>query len=69
MSVTVKDLKEYLDNFQDDDPVCAVGAYKKTELQTRLVDLIFIGGMKPEECKTPIFVMEVQELPEEEAAE
>ena len=68
-SVTVKELKEYLANYKDDDPVCVVGAYKETDLQTRLVDLNFFGVLKPGEYEYPIFLMEIKDLPEEEAAE
>lgn len=32
---TVKDLKEYLANYKDDDPICVIGAYREGELQTR----------------------------------
>lgn len=67
--VTVKDLKEYLANYKDDDQVCVVGAYKETDLQTRLVDLNFFGVLKPGEYEYPIFLMEIKDLPEEEAAE
>ena len=68
-SVTVKKLKEYLANYKDDDPVCVVGAYRENELQTRLVDLNFFGVLKPGEYEYPIFLMEIKDLPEEEAAE
>ena len=68
-SVTVKELKEYLANYKDDDPVCVVGAYRENELQTRLVDLNFFGVLKPGEYEYPIFLMEIKDLPEEEAAE
>ena len=68
-SVTVKELKEYLENYKDDDPVCVVGAYRENELQTRLVDLNFFGVLKPGEYEYPIFLMEIKDLPEEEAAE
>ena len=65
-SVTVKELKEYLANYKDDDPVCVVGAYRETDLQTRLVDLNFFGVLKPGEYEYPIFLMEIKDLPEEE---
>ena len=68
-SVTVKKLKEYLANYKDEDPVCVVGAYRENELQTRLVDLNFFGVLKPGEYEYPIFLMEIKDLPEEEAAE
>lgn len=68
-SVTVKELKEYLANYKDDDPVCVVGAYRENDLQTRLVDLNFFGVLKPGEYEYPIFLMEIKDLPEEEAAE
>lgn len=68
-SVTVKELKEYLANYKDEDPVCVVGAYRENELQTRLVDLNFFGVLKPGEYEYPIFLMEIKDLPEEEAAE
>lgn len=68
-SVTVKKLKEYLANYKDDDPVCVVGAYRETDLQTRLVDLNFFGVLKPGEYEYPIFLMEIKDLPEKEAAE
>ena len=68
-SVTVKKLKEYLANYKDDDPVCVVGTYRETDLQTRLVDLNFFGVLKPGEYEYPIFLMEIKDLPEEEAAE
>lgn len=68
-SVTVKELKEYLANYKDDDLVCVVGAYRETDLQTRLVDLNFFGVLKPGEYEYPIFLMEIKDLPEEEAAE
>ena len=65
-SVTVKELKEYLANYKDEDPVCVVGAYRENELQTRLVDLNFFGVLKPGEYEYPIFLMEIKDLPEEE---
>ena len=69
-SVTVKELKEYLANYKDEDPVCVVGAYRENELQTRLVDLNFFGVLKPGEYEYPIFLMEIKEYPEkQEAAE
>lgn len=68
-SVTVKELKEYLANYKDDDPVCVVGAYRENDLQTRLVGLNFFGVLKPGEYEYPIFLMEIKDLPEEEAAE
>lgn len=68
-SVTVKELKEYLANYKDEDPVCVVGAYRENDLQTRLVDLNFFGVLKPGEYEYPIFLMEIKDLPEEEAAE
>lgn len=68
-SVTVKKLKEYLANYKDDDPICVVGAYRENDLQTRLVDLNFFGVLKPGEYEYPIFLMEIKDLPEEEAAE
>ena len=69
-SVTVKELKEYLANYKDDDPVCVVGAYRENDLQTRLVDLNFFGVLKPGEYEYPIFLMEIKEYPkEQEAAE
>lgn len=68
-SVTVKKLKEYLANYKDEDPVCVVGAYRENDLQTRLVDLNFFGVLKPGEYEYPIFLMEIKDLPEEEAAE
>ena len=67
--VKVKDLKEYLANYKDDDPICVVGAYRENDLQTRLVDLNFFGVLKPGEYEYPIFLMEIKDLPEEEAAE
>ena len=67
--VTVKELKEYLANYKDDDPICVVGAYKENDLQTRLMDMNFFGVLKPGEYEYPIFLMEIKELPEEEAAE
>ena len=68
-SVTVKELKEYLANYKDEDPICVVGAYRENDLQTRLVDLNFFGVLKPGEYEYPIFLMEIKDLPEEEAAE
>lgn len=68
-SVTVKEPKEYLANYKDDDPICVVGAYRENDLQTRLVDLNFFGVLKPGEYEYPIFLMEIKDLPEEEAAE
>lgn len=68
-SVTVKELKEYLANYKDDDPICVIGAYREGELQTRLVDLNFFGVLKPGEYEYPIFLMEIKDMPEEEAAE
>ena len=68
-SVTVKELKEYLANYKDEDPVCVVGAYRENDLQTRLVDLNSFGVLKPGEYEYPIFLMEIKDLPEEEAAE
>lgn len=65
--VTVKELKEYLANYKDDDPICVVGAYRENDLQTRLVDLNFFGVLKPGEYEYPIFLMEIQK--QEEAAE
>ena len=67
-SVTVKELKEYLANYKDDDPVCVVGAYRENDLQTRLVDLNFFGVLKPGEYEYPIFLMEIKEYPEEQEA-
>ena len=63
---TVKDLKEYLANYKDDDPICVIGAYREGELQTRLVDLNFFGVLKPGEYEYPIFLMEIKEYPEEQ---
>ena len=67
--VTVKELTEYLASYKDDDPICVVGAYRENDLQTRLVDLNFFGVLKPGEYEYPIFLMEIKDLPEEEAAE
>lgn len=64
--VTVKDLKEYLDHYQDNEKIRVVGAYRETELVTRLVDVNFFGVMKPGEYEYPIFLMEIAE--EEETA-
>ena len=64
--VTVKDLKEYLDHYQDNDEIRVVGAYRETELVTRLVDVNFFGVLKPGEYEYPIFLMEITE--EEERA-
>lgn len=66
--VTVKDLKEYLDHYQDNDKIRVVGAYRETELQTRLVDLNFFGVLKPGEYEYQIFLMEIKEYPEEQEA-
>lgn len=55
--------------YKDEDPVCVVGAYRENDLQTRLVDLNFFGALKPGEYEYPIFLMEIKELPEEEAVE
>ena len=65
---TVKDLKEYLANYKDDDPICVIGAYREGELQTRLVDLNFFGVLKPGEYEYPILLMEIKEYPEEQEA-
>lgn len=64
--MTVKDLREYLDNYQDGEDIHVVGAYRETELVTRLVDVNFLGVIKPGEYEYPIFLMEIAE--EEETA-
>lgn len=64
--ITVKDLKEYLDHYQDNEEIRVVGAYRETELVTRLVDVNFFGVLKPGEYEYPIFLMEITE--EEETA-
>lgn len=64
--MTVKDLKEYLDHYQDNDEIRVVGAYRETESVTRLVDVNFFGVLKPGEYEYPIFLMEIKE--EEETA-
>jgi len=64
--VTVKDLKEYLDHYQDNDKIHVIGAYKETGLETRLMDVNFFGVLKPGEYEYPIFLMEIAE--EEETA-
>jgi len=67
MSATVKDLKEYLANYKDEDEIRVVGAIRETRSQSRLVDLNFFGVLKPGEYEYPIFLMEIQK--QEEAAE
>lgn len=64
--MTVKDLKEYLDHYQDNDEIRVVGAYRETESVTRLVDVNFFGVLKPGEYEYPILLMEITE--EEETA-
>lgn len=64
--MTVKDLKEYLDHYQDNDEIRVVGAYRETESVTRLVDVNFFGVLKPGKYEYPIFLMEITE--EEETA-
>ena len=64
--MTVKDLKEYLDHYQDNDEIRVVGAYRETESVTRLVDVNFFGVLKPGEYEYPVFLMEITE--EEETA-
>lgn len=59
--MTVKELKEYLDNYKGEDEIRVVGAIRVTELRTELVDVNFFGVLKPGEYEYPIFVMEVQE--------
>lgn len=59
--ITVKDLKEYLDHYQDNEEIRVVGAYRETELVTRLVDVNFFGVLKPGEYEYPIFLMEITE--------
>lgn len=64
--MTVKDLKEYLDHYQDNNEIRVVGAYRETESVTRLVDVNFFGVLKPGEYEYPILLMEITE--EEETA-
>lgn len=64
--MTVKNLREYLDNYQDGDEIRVVGAYRETELETRLVDVNFFGVLKPGEYEYPIFLMEIAEEDKED---
>ena len=64
--MTVKNLKEYLDHYQDNAKIRVIGAYWETELRNRMVDVNFVGVIKPGEYEYPIFLMEITE--EEETA-
>lgn len=65
--IKVKDLVEYLNNYNEDDEIRVVGAIRETGLQSELVDINFFGVLKPGEYEYPIFLMEIQK--QEEAAE
>lgn len=65
MSATVKDLKEYLANYKDEDEIRVVGVIRETKCQSELVDINFFGVLKPGEYEYPIFLMEIRK----EAAE
>lgn len=67
MSATVKNLKEYLANYKDEDEIRVVGVIRETECQSELVDINFFGALKPGEYEYPIFLMEIRK--QEEAAE
>ena len=64
---TVKELRDYLANYRDEDVIRVVGAIRETALQSELVDIQFFGVLKPGEYEYPIFLMEIRK--QEEAAE
>ncbi len=65
--IKVKDLVEYLNNYNEDDEIRVVAAIRKAANQSELVGINFFGVLNPDEYEYPIFLMEIQE--QEEAAE
>lgn len=63
--MTVKNLKKYLDHYQDNAEIRVIGAYWETELRNRLVDVNFVGVIKPGEYEYPIFLMEIKKQEEQ----
>ncbi len=66
--MTVKELKDYLATYKDDDQIRVVAAYNNGK-EVRLMDVNLFGAIKPGKYNYPILLMRIKDAEDEEAAE